>query len=203
MSDYGNEAGEKIVVEKILELSKDWTEEECATNIALQPSQILTQWAANHSDEYDQAYYSIVMSPNIRSTLREYAMLEILREKRWSDERFRKVQLANWESEKERCIKLLQNDLSAFDGKAVLEKKIIARHRNLVIARMNMNLTYAAFRHSNDLRRFDDVCRYLNRAHRDHIKLQVRKKKADLEQERITFLNHRLELEFYKYAKDY
>jgi hypothetical protein len=202
-SQYGNnESGENICVDKLMELSKDWTESQVIANMGKSVSGILKSWAESHSDEYDQPYYSIIMTPAINACLLESRMLEKVREKRYNDDRFKKAQLANWKKEKERCLTILDNELFGLDGAKRMYKKVSKMYDNLVEMRNNANTSYQAIRNSNALNRFDETLRYINRVHSKHIHLEVREKKADLEKERIEFLKHRMDMEFLKYTVD-
>ena len=200
-SQYGNnEAGENICVEKIMALSADWTEEQITNNLSFCPTAILRKWAESHSDEYDQPYYSIIMTPAICACLREYTMMEKVREKRYSDARFKKAQLASWRNERERCANILNNEFCSTDGAKVMFSKLSKLHARCVELRNDDTVDYQAFRNSNALLSFDELIRYVNRAHSTKVRLEIREKKANLEKQRVEFLNNRLEMEFYKYA---
>ena len=201
MSSYTeNEAGENICVDKVVELSLNWTEAECGEYIKLSVSAILKKWAESHSDEYDQPYYSIIMSPNIHSTLREYYMLEKWREKRFSDARFKKANLASWKSDRERCSSILNNTFCTVDGNKMLDNKLTKLYQVLVELYKNESMTYAAFRNSSALKRFDEMIRYVNGTYSTFHRLELREKKANLEKQRVEFLQNRLNMEIYKYA---
>lgn len=199
---YGeNEAGENICVDKCVELSLTWTEAECAVYITQSISAILKKWAESHSDEYDQPYYSIIMTPAICACLREYAMLEKWREKRYADERFRKANLTNWKTERDRCLNILNDAFCTTDGCKLLCGKLAKSYSNLLQV-YDSNLTYPVFRNSMALRKFDDLVRFINRSYTKYHYLELREKKANLEKQRVEFLQNRLTMEIYKYATE-
>ena len=202
-SHYGeNEAGENICVAKVMELSIAWTEAEVAANIGKGIGQILMDWAKSHSDEYDQPYYSIIMTPAINCCLREYLMLEKVREKRFEDSRFKKAQMASWQSQRDRIANILNNELCCMDGAKMILSSLHKYHNQLVDLRNDKETTYAAFRNSKALSGFDGIVRFVNHTHSKYLHLEIREKKANLEKERVEFLQHRLEMEFHKYAVD-
>jgi hypothetical protein len=198
---YGeNEAGENICVAKVMELSVDWTEAQVAVNIGRNVSQILIEWAKSHSDEYDQPYYSIVMTPAIQGCLREYAMMEKLREKRFNDERFKKAQLTSWKTQRDRISNILNNELCCFDGAKMMSNALNKYCNQCIDLRNDNEINYQGFRNSKALAGFDNLVRFVNSAHSKYLHLEIREKKAKLEKERVEFLQHRLEMEFQKYA---
>ena len=200
MSLYGeNEAGENICVDKCVELSLTWTEAECAVYITQSISTILKNWAEAHSDEYDQAYYSIIMTPAICACLREYSMLEKWREKRYADERFRKANLTNWKTERDRCINILNDAFCTTDGSKIMCGKVNKAYGNLLQV-YESNLSYSVFRNSMALRKFSDLISFVNLSYNKYHYLELREKKANLEKQRVEFLQNRLTMEIYKYA---
>jgi len=200
MSHYGeNEAGENICVDKVVELSVTWTDAECAIHISNNISMILKNWAESHSDEYDQAYYSIIMTPAISACLREYNMLEKWREKRYTDERFRKASLTSWKVERDRCINILNDAFCTTDGSKIMCGKVNKAYSNLLQV-YESNKSYSVFRNSMSLRKFSDLISFVNRSYTKYHYLELREKKANLEKQRVEFLQNRLFMEIYKYA---
>jgi hypothetical protein len=202
MSYGSNEAGENICVDKVMALSVNWSDAEVAVNIGKTVCQILMDWAKSHSDEYDQPYYSIIMTPGIHCNLREHCMLEKVREKRFEDSRFKKAQMASWQSQRDRIANILNNELCCMDGAKMILNILHKYYNQCIDLRNTEGMTYAAFRNSKALSGFDEIVRFVNRTHSKYLHLEVREKKANLEKERVEFLQHRLEMEFQKYAID-
>ena len=129
-------------------------------------------------------------------------MLEKVREKRFYDDRFLKAQTASWKNQRDRISNILNNELCCMDGAKMLLTSLNKYHSQCIDLRNTEGTTYEAFRNSKALLYFDDIVRFVNRVHSKYLHLEIREKKANLEKERVEFLQHRLEMEFHKYAVD-
>jgi hypothetical protein len=100
----------------------------------------------------------------------------------------------------DRISNILNNELCCFDGAKMMSNALNKYCNQCIDLRNDNEINYQGFRNSKALAGFDILVRFVNSAHSKYLHLEIREKKAKLEKERVEFLQHRLEMEFQKYA---
>lgn len=195
-----NIQGEKICVAKCMNIWEMWDEDTAYKSFSKSVKTILTEWAKSHSDEYDEEYYSLIMSANICESLRDCVMMEDFIDRRFYLDKTKRISLRKYAEEYEATLSLLNENWCDADTFRKLTPRLKSRYQAAKAYREKCE-DYCHFKYCEDFRRFNNIIAWIRESSDKCQKYEVRIKKAEIDIQRANYLKEKALLQLQSFIQ--
>jgi len=190
-----NIQGEKLCVAKMMNIWDLWDEEKAAKCNGKSVKDLLMDWAVTHSDEYDEEYYNLIMTENIRNGLSDVVMTLDFMSRIFNTDKARNASLKILYKQYSDARDSLLIDLVPSGDIFKQSMSILdVKYEKAKQCRIE-TIEYELFKDNYITDSFVNYCNVIRAYQNKKNKNDMRIKKAELEKQRAEYLNEKLRLD--------